>query len=67
MKFGDNFKKLRLQNKLSQQQVAKVLGINQSNVSNWEKDVSRPEYENLIQLSKLYGVTIEELLGVDEY
>lgn len=67
MKFGDNFKKLRLQNKLSQQQVAKKLGINQSNISNWEKDVSRPEYENLIQLSKLYGVSIEELLGVDEY
>ncbi|MBR1983686.1 MAG: helix-turn-helix transcriptional regulator [Clostridia bacterium] len=67
MKFGDNFKKLRLQSKLSQQQVAKALGINQSNVSNWEKDVSRPEYENLIQLSKLYGVTISELLGIDEY
>ena len=67
MKFGDNFKKLRLQSKLSQQQVAKTLGINQSNISNWEKDVSRPEYENLIQLSKLYGVSIEELLGVDEY
>lgn len=67
MKFGDNFKKLRLQSKLSQQQVALALGINQSNISNWEKDVSRPEYENLIQLSKLYGVTISELLGIDEY
>lgn len=67
MKFGDNFKKLRLQSKLSQQQVAKTLGINQSNISNWEKDVSRPEYENLIQLAKIYSVSIEELLGVDEY
>ncbi len=64
MKFGENFKKLRKQSGLSQAQVASALGIRQSNVSDWENDVSRPEYEKLIELCRLYDVTLEELLGV---
>ena len=65
MKFGENFKKIRLQCGLTQQQVADKLGIRQSNVSDWEIDKSRPEYEHLIELSKIYDVSISELLGVD--
>ena len=66
MMFGENFRKLRLEAKLSQKEVAERLGIYQSNVSDWENDVSRPEYERLIQLSKLYECSIAEILGVDE-
>lgn len=51
---------------LSQKDVATKLGIYQSNVSDWENDVSRPEYEKLIQLSKIYHCTIAELLGIEE-
>ena len=49
-----------------QKEVAEKLGIYQSNVSDWENDVSRPEYERLIQLTTLYACTIAELLGVEE-
>lgn len=42
------------------------LGIRQSNVSDWENDVSRPEYENLIKLSILYEISIYDLLGIPE-
>ena len=62
MKFGENFKKIRIQCGLTQQQVANKLGIRQSNVSDWEMDKSRPEYENLIKLAKLYDVSLEDLL-----
>lgn len=64
--FGENFKKLRQNAKLSQKEVAEKLGIYQSNVSDWENDVSRPEYEKLIQLKTLYGCSIAKLLGVEE-
>ena len=66
MLFGENFKKFRQEASLSQRQVANKLGIYQSNVSDWENDVSRPEYEKLIQLSKLYGCSIAELLGIED-
>ena len=66
MLFGENFKKYRREMGLSQKDVATQLGIYQSNVSDWENDVSRPEYEKLIQLSKIYHCTIAELLGIEE-
>lgn len=66
MEFGKRFRELRLQNGLTQSQVAKKLGIKQSNISDWENNVSRPEYENLIALSKLYDETLESLLGLEE-
>lgn len=65
MKFGENFKNIRKQCGLSQQEVADKLQIKQSSVSDWENDVSRPDYEKLIALSELYDVTLYELLGID--
>ncbi len=66
MNFGENFKNIRKQCGLSQQEVADKLQIKQSSVSDWENDVSRPDYEKLIALSELYDVTLYELLGIDE-
>ena len=66
MKFGDNFKLLRKQIGMTQKEVAERLSIYQSNISDWETNIARPEYENLIKLAVLYNVTIEELLGLPE-
>lgn len=65
MNFGENFKNIRKQCGLSQQEVADKLQIKQSSVSDWENDVSRPDYEKLISLAELYDVTLYELLGID--
>lgn len=65
MNFGENFKNIRKQCGLSQQEVADKLQIKQSSVSDWENDVSRPDYEKLIALSDLYDVTLYEQLGID--
>ena len=65
MKFGENFKKIRKDRGFSQKEVAERLKICQSNISDWENDISRPEYEKLIELSKLYKVTLYELLGLE--
>ena len=66
MKFGETFKKIRKSCNLSQQQVANKLNIYQSNISDWENDISRPDYEKLIELSILYDVSLYELLGLEE-
>ena len=66
MNYGEIFKKYRTQSGLTQKDVAKKLNIHQSNISDWENDISRPEYENLVQLSILYEVSIYDLLDVPE-
>ena len=67
MDFGKTFKKIRKESGFTQQEIAGKLGISQSNISDWENNISRPEYENLIMLAQIYDVTIEELLGIDIY
>ncbi len=49
---------------MTQRQVAKLLGIAQTNISNWENNHTRPEYEHLVKLSTIYGVSIDKLLGI---
>lgn len=68
MTYGENFKKLRVDNKLTQKQVAEHFGIHQSSVSDWENDKARPEYEKLGDLAKLYNVSLYDLLMIyDEF
>ena len=66
MNYGIFFKNARKESGLTQQQVADKMRIRQSNVSDWENDISRPEYEKLVELSKLYGVSVYDLLGVPD-
>ena len=66
MKFGEDIKKCRKDAGLSQKDVAKIIGVYQSSVSDWENDISRPDYETLFELCKLFNVSIYDLLGVDE-
>lgn len=65
MQFGENFRKIRKESGLTQKEVAKKLNLSQSNVSDWENNVSRPEYENLIALTLIYEVSLEDLLNLN--
>lgn len=66
MEFGKYFKRCRKYSGKTQKDVAEILGIHQSNVSDWENNISRPEYEHLIKLAKIYDVTINDLLGIED-
>ena len=66
METGRNFKKCRKESGLSQKQVAEKLGVYQSNVSDWENDISRPEYEKLFKLAEIYQVSVYELVGIEK-
>lgn len=50
---------------LSQEQVAALLGVSRQAVSKWECADSSPDTDNLIALSRLYGVSMDDLLFAD--
>ncbi len=56
----------RKKNNFSQIQIANKLNIAQSSYSAYETGKNEPDIESLIFLSKLYHITIDELLGVSQ-
>lgn len=63
IELGDRLKKLRLENHLRQDQVARLVGVERSSVSLWESNLRQPAYKTLVRLANLYGVTTDFLLG----
>ena len=51
---------------LSQEALGEMLGISRQSIYKWESDAALPEIDKLIALSKLFGVSVGWLLGVEE-
>lgn len=47
---------------LSQEELASKIGVSRQAVSKWERAEASPDTDNLIELSKVYGVTLDEML-----
>ncbi|HFJ9441714.1 XRE family transcriptional regulator [Bacillus sp. AFS094611] len=62
MSLGQQLKRLRESQGFSQEDVAKKIGIMRQAVYKWENDKSCPDIENLILLSEMYNVTLDELI-----
>lgn len=48
---------------ITQQELAKELGVTAAAVSKWERDQSLPDVYTLAKLADLFGVTLDELMG----
>ena len=47
---------------LTQEELAEKIGVSRQAVSKWERSEASPDTDNLIELAKIYGVTLDELL-----
>ncbi len=66
MSFSNKLQKLRIARELSQFELAKKLAVDISLVENWENGQAYPDTAKVIEISKLFGVTIDYLLGEEE-
>ena len=66
MTLGQRIQELRKQRGLSQENLGEMLGVSRQAVSKWEGDNGIPELDTLIAMSRLFGVTLGQLLGVEE-
>lgn len=62
---GKRIRELRKKNDLTQEKLADYLGVSYQAVSKWETGVSSPDLALIRPLTKLLGVTSDELLGID--
>ena len=66
MTIGQRIAELRRQNNLSQEALGEALGVTRQSISKWESDGALPEIEKLAAMSRLFGVSVGALLGVEE-
>ncbi|MEC2197805.1 helix-turn-helix transcriptional regulator [Bacillus subtilis] len=62
MNFSTKLKKLRLEKKMKQQEVADKLGIARTTYASYEQGKREPDHETLIKIAEYYDVTIDFLL-----
>ena len=63
MKLNEMLKKLRLNNNLTQKEVAELLKMNRASYTKYELGTREPDIENLIKLANYFGLTIDDLVG----
>ena len=61
--FSDNLKTMRKEKGFSQEQLATRLNVVRQTISKWEKGLSVPDAELLIQLAEVLDVEVSDLLG----
>lgn len=61
-----SFKSARKASGMTVRQVAERIGVSSAAVTYWETQKSRPTADRLLELAKLYGVSMEELMKEDD-
>ena len=63
MKFSDKLQRIRKENNITQEMLADKLNVSRQAVSKWESGVAYPDTEKLIQISKIFNVSLDELIN----
>ncbi len=66
MNFNIRLKQLRQKHKLTQSELAEILGLKPTAVSNYESRRNEPSFEKLIALSRYFDVSCDYLLGISD-
>ena len=66
LQLGDTLRDLRNEKKLSQNDLAKRIGVNSSTIALYESGERLPSLRRLIRLSLALGVTTDFLLGLND-
>lgn len=63
MTFAEKLKSIRKQAGMSQEKLAEKLGVSRQAVTKWETDAGIPDIENIMAISALFDLSIDELLS----
>ena len=66
MQFGARFKACRKSAGLKQTAAAKLIGISQASISEYENNKSLPPASTIVAMAKVYGVSTDYLLGMTD-
>ena len=61
--FGTRLANIRKEHNLTQNDIAERLNVSPQAVSKWENDLTSPDIQTLLDLSDIYNISVDELLG----
>ena len=67
LSIGKNIRRLRGDAGLTQEELAQALSISSQSVSKWERGEGYPDITALPGLARFFGVTLDELMGMDDW
>ena len=59
---GDNIRKYRKENNISQEDLAEKLGVTRQSISLWENNQTQPSIDNIIAIAKVLELSTDDLL-----
>ena len=62
LELGTKIRQLRKFSGMTQEQLAEKLHVSRQALSKWENDTSLPDLESVIKISRLFQISLEELL-----
>lgn len=66
MNFNTRLRQLRQKNQLTQSELADILNLKPTAISNYESQRNEPSFDKLIALSKYFDVSCDYLLGITD-
>ena len=66
-KFPERLKTLRMEQGLSQNQLASKVKVSQAAIARWEAGLQIPNIEVAIMFAQYFGVSLDYLLGLKDY
>ena len=66
MRFGKILKELRIENKMTQQQLGWQVRVTDRTIRDWENENIEPCYATLGKLAQIFNVTVGQLLGFED-
>ena len=66
MNLGEKLKRLRKERNLKQDELASVLNVDRTTVSNWERGQKQPSLDILVNLCSIYGISLDEMVGLKD-
>ena len=57
---GQKIRELRLENNLSQLQLAKLIGVSQKAIDYWERSINEPKASYIIRLVKTFNISFDD-------
>lgn len=65
--FSEKLYELRKEKGFSQEELAEKLNVARQTISKWENGTTNPDTNNLIELSKIFEISIDEFVGNDSF